>query len=109
MTPEQRRQRAQIAANTRWSQPMARADQADAASSVRSTLSSGRPGRLTFIEAKVNMAEVCHANSPPGRSGSPMPTVSTLQSHPCGLLIRGFGVQVPGGAAVLTWGFTAPG
>ncbi len=26
-----------------------------------------------------------------------------------GLLIRGFGVQVPGGAHVLTWGFTAPG
>jgi len=26
-----------------------------------------------------------------------------------GLLIRGFGVQVPGGAPVLTWGFTAPG
>jgi hypothetical protein len=31
MTPEQRRLRAQIAANTRWSRPMARADQADAA------------------------------------------------------------------------------
>jgi hypothetical protein len=26
-----------------------------------------------------------------------------------GLLIRGFGVRVPGGAPVLTWGFTAPG
>ena len=26
-----------------------------------------------------------------------------------GLLIRGFGVQVPGGAPVLTWGFIAPG
>ena len=26
-----------------------------------------------------------------------------------GLLIRGFGVQVPGGAPVLTWGFTASG
>src|SRR5947209_1666101 len=26
-----------------------------------------------------------------------------------GLLIRGFGVQVPGGAPVLTWGFTTPG
>ena len=31
MTPEQRRLRAQIAANTRWSRPMARADQAEAA------------------------------------------------------------------------------
>lgn len=31
MTPEQRRLRAKIAANARWSQPMARADQADAA------------------------------------------------------------------------------
>jgi hypothetical protein len=26
-----------------------------------------------------------------------------------GLLIRGFGVQVPGGAPVLTWGFTTSG
>jgi hypothetical protein len=31
MTPEQRRLRAKIAANARWSHPMARADQADAA------------------------------------------------------------------------------
>lgn len=31
MTPEQRRLRAQIAANTRWSRPMSREDQADAA------------------------------------------------------------------------------
>jgi hypothetical protein len=31
MTPEQRRLRAQIAANARWARPMARADQADAA------------------------------------------------------------------------------
>jgi hypothetical protein len=34
MTPEQRRLRAKIAANARWSQPMARADQADAARSA---------------------------------------------------------------------------
>lgn len=31
MTPEQRRLRAQIAANTRWSRAMSRADQSDAA------------------------------------------------------------------------------
>ena len=31
MTPEQRRLRARIAANARWSRPMARADQAAAA------------------------------------------------------------------------------
>lgn len=31
MTPEQRRLRAQIAANTRWSRPMSREDQSDAA------------------------------------------------------------------------------
>ena len=31
MTPEQRRLRARIAANARWSRPMARADQAEAA------------------------------------------------------------------------------
>ena len=31
MTPEQRRLRAQLAANTRWARPMAREDQADAA------------------------------------------------------------------------------
>jgi hypothetical protein len=34
MTPEQRRLRAQIAANARWARPMARADQADAARSA---------------------------------------------------------------------------
>ena len=34
MTPEQRRLRAKIAASTRWSHPMARADQADAARSA---------------------------------------------------------------------------
>jgi hypothetical protein len=34
MTPEQRRLRAKIAANARWSQPMARADQAEAARSA---------------------------------------------------------------------------
>ena len=31
MTPEQRRLRAQLAANARWSRPMSREDQADAA------------------------------------------------------------------------------
>jgi hypothetical protein len=31
MTPEQRRLRAEIAANTRWSRPMAREDRAEAA------------------------------------------------------------------------------
>lgn len=31
MSPEQRRLRARIAANARWSRPLARADQADAA------------------------------------------------------------------------------
>jgi hypothetical protein len=34
VTPEQRRLRAQVAANTRWSRPMAREDQADAARSA---------------------------------------------------------------------------
>lgn len=34
MTPEQRRLRAKIAANARWSRPMARADQSDAARSA---------------------------------------------------------------------------
>jgi hypothetical protein len=34
VTPEQRRLRAQIAANTRWSRPMAREDQAEAARSA---------------------------------------------------------------------------
>jgi hypothetical protein len=35
--------------------------------------------------------------------------IDTLFVLASGLLIRGFGVQVPGGAPVLTWGFTAPG
>jgi hypothetical protein len=34
MTPQQRRLRAKIAANARWSHPLARADQADAARSA---------------------------------------------------------------------------
>lgn len=34
MTPEQRRLRAQIAANTRWSRPMARADASEIARSA---------------------------------------------------------------------------
>jgi hypothetical protein len=34
MTPEQRRLRAQLAANCRWSRPMSREDQADAARSA---------------------------------------------------------------------------
>jgi hypothetical protein len=34
VTPEQRRLRAKIAANARWSRPMARADQADTARSA---------------------------------------------------------------------------
>ena len=32
-----------------------------------------------------------------------------INEQSSGLLIRGFGVQVPGGAPGLTWGFTAPG
>ena len=32
-----------------------------------------------------------------------------ISEQSSGLLIRGFGVQVPGGAPVLTWGFTTPG
>jgi hypothetical protein len=32
-----------------------------------------------------------------------------INEQSSGLLIRGFGVQVPGGAPVLTWGFIAPG
>src|SRR5260370_20507685 len=32
-----------------------------------------------------------------------------MSEQSSGLLIRGFGVQVPGGAPVLTWGFTTPG
>jgi len=32
-----------------------------------------------------------------------------INEQSSGLLIRGFGVQVPGGAPVLTWGFTTPG
>jgi hypothetical protein len=32
-----------------------------------------------------------------------------INEHSSGLLIRGFGVQVPGGALVVTWGYTTPG
>jgi hypothetical protein len=37
VTPEQRRLHARIAANARWSRPMARADQADAARTAMTT------------------------------------------------------------------------
>jgi hypothetical protein len=43
----------------------------------------------------------CRYRSTPGQHG--------IFEQSSGLLIRGFGVQVPGGAPVLTWGFTAPG
>jgi hypothetical protein len=46
MTPEQRRLRAKIAANARWSQPLARADQAEAA----------RTAILTRLEQQVDPA-----------------------------------------------------
>src|SRR5450756_141867 len=36
------------------------------------------------------------------------PVVASVRQS-SGLLIRGFGVQVPGGAPGLTWGFTTPG
>ena len=32
-----------------------------------------------------------------------------INEQSSGLLICGFGVQVPGGAPILTWGFIAPG
>ena len=51
-----------------------------------------------------------------GRSGSSWHVLALFDSssrriseQSSGLLIRGFGVRVPGGAPVLTWGFTAPG
>src|SRR6185437_1387362 len=37
------------------------------------------------------------------------PGGADLPRRGSGLLIRGFGVQVPGGAPGLTWGFTTPG
>ena len=51
-----------------------------------------------------------------GQSGSSRHVLALFDSssrrineQSSGLLIRGFGVQVPGGAPVLTWGFVAPG
>jgi len=51
-----------------------------------------------------------------GRSGSSWYVLALFDSsskriseQSSGLLIRGFGVRVPGGAPVLTWGFIAPG
>jgi hypothetical protein len=39
----------------------------------------------------------------------PTPGQSERYEQSSGLLIRGFGVQVPSGAPGLTWGFTTPG
>jgi hypothetical protein len=51
-----------------------------------------------------------------GQNGSSRHTIAFFDSslrrineQNSGLLIRGFGVQVPGGAPVMTWGFTTPG
>jgi hypothetical protein len=51
-----------------------------------------------------------------GQNGSSRHVLSLLDSsskrineQSSGLLIRGFGVQVPGGAPVMTWGFIVPG
>jgi len=50
------------------------------------------------------------------QNGSPRHVLTSFDSsssrkieYSSGLLIRGFGVQVPGGAPGLTWGFIAPG
>ena len=68
MTPEQRRLRAQIAANTRWSRPMAREDQAEAARSAfyaRLERQVDPQGRLPPDERERRVRAAARA-SPPG-------------------------------------------
>jgi hypothetical protein len=68
----------------------------------------GRPGTgwqdsvLTSLRlAGLRYSSACHS----------IPVTQVFKKVPLssGLLIRGFGVQVPGGAPVLTWGYTTPG
>ena len=59
MTPEQRRLRAQIAANTRWSRPMAREDQADAARKRRVRAAARAfSARLNSAKAKIRQRSI---------------------------------------------------
>src|SRR5262249_24704787 len=68
----------------------------------------GRPGTgrqdavLTSLRlAGLRYSSACHS--------IPVTQVFKKPSLSSGLLIRGFGVQVPGGAPGVTWGFTTPG
>jgi len=72
VTPEQRRLRAKIAANTRWSKPMARADQADAARAAifarlerqvdpHGTLAPAERDELVQAAARALSARLCSA------------------------------------------------
>jgi hypothetical protein len=75
MTPEQRRLRAKIAANVRWSKPMARADQADAARSAifarlqrqvdpqQGTLPPAERDELVRAAARALSARLCSAKA----------------------------------------------
>jgi len=82
MTPEQRRLRAQIAANTRWSRPMAREDAAEAARSAfyarlerqvdpHGKLSPGERDRLVRCAARAFSARLNSAKSRKQRSALP--------------------------------------
>jgi len=82
VTPEQRHLRAKIAANVRWSKPMARADQADAARSAifarlerqvdpEGTLPPADRSELVEAAARALSARLCSAKA---RKRQPRPS-----------------------------------
>jgi hypothetical protein len=82
VTPEQRRLRAQIAANTRWSRPMAREDASDTARSAfyerlerqvdpQGKLSPGERDRLVRAAARAFSAKLNSAKSRKQRPALP--------------------------------------
>ena len=91
MTPEQRRLRAQIAANTRWSRPMAREDAADTARSAfyarlerqvdpQSKLQPGERDRLVRAAARAFSARL---NSAKSRKQRPEPSALHIRHNQC--------------------------
>jgi DNA-binding transcriptional LysR family regulator len=71
-----------------------------------------RSAPLAILEPPFGLVELVEAAYwHPSRTDDPAVRwlLKTLKEAARGLLIRGFGVQVPGGALVLTWGFIAPG
>jgi len=103
MTPEQRRLHAQIAANTRWSRPMAREDAADTARSAFYTrlqrqvdpqgkLPPGERDRLVRAAVRAFSARLNSAKSRKQRPALPALRDSGIAGAPAATPGRGTGI-----------------